>query len=187
MLKSNVQTAAFKNSIKGVIFKDLKTFDDSRGFFREVVRDTDEFFAEGFAQWSHSKMAKNTVKAWHFHHLQVDWWYVPFGIITVVLYDNREESPTFGSKLEFKLGQTDQDSEALTSVVKIPQGVLHGCKVLTESAHLFYITSKTYDPEDEGRFPFNSSYVPHNWGNNEEELIVADNDKKVHVPKYTRA
>jgi dTDP-4-dehydrorhamnose 3,5-epimerase len=171
--------------ISGVIFKDLKSFPDDRGFFRELVRETDDFFKEGFGQWSHSKMGKNTVKAWHYHHEQVDWWYLPFGVINTVLYDNREESPTYKRKMEFKMGDVDVDPEALTTVVKIPQGVLHGCKVLTETAHLFYITSKTYNPDDEGRFRFDSELVPHNWGN-PNELIIAERDKKDFVPTSPR-
>lgn len=174
-----------ENTISGVVFKNLKTFSDGRGFFRELVRSTDEFFAEGFAQWSHSLMQQNTVKAWHFHNLQVDWWYVGLGVIHAVLYDNREESPTYRRKIEFLLGEEHVNYSALRAVVKIPQGVLHGCKVLTESAHLFYITSQTYDLNDEGRYPFNSTLVPHTWGD-EAKLIVADNDRRTFVPKYER-
>lgn len=172
--------------IDGVVVKNLRTFKDDRGFFREVIRDTDEFFRGGFAQWSHSKMARNTVKAWHFHHRQTDWWYVGIGVIATVLYDNREESPTYRKKMEFKLGESELDSEAAEAVVRIPPGVLHGCKVLSDIAHLFYITSEVYNPEDEGRFPFNSSEVPHRWGENESELIVADNDRRVFIPPHPR-
>jgi dTDP-4-dehydrorhamnose 3,5-epimerase len=175
-----------ENAIQGVTIKELRTFSDGRGFFRELIRSTDSFFEEGFGQWSHSLMQKNTVKAWHFHNLQVDWWYVGLGIIHTVLYDNREESPTYRKKVEFLLGEGEANSLALHAVVKIPQGVLHGCKVLTDTAHLFYITSRTYDPNDEGRLPFNSDLVGHPWGD-ENKLIVADNDRRVFVPKYERS
>ncbi len=181
-----VSTPQFlSQSIHGVSIKELKTFPDDRGFFRELIRVTDPFFSEGFAQWSHSKMGKNTVKAWHFHHLQVDWWYVPFGLVQTVLYDNREESPTYQQKMEFFLGDAESGKDARSVVVKIPQGVIHGCKVLSDFAHLFYITSRTYDPNDEGRFPFNSGPVPHAWGN-ESELIVAPNDRKTFIPTGKR-
>lgn len=172
--------------IEGVVFKELKTHSDNRGFFREIVRKTDDFFGDGFAQWSHSKMAYNTVKAWHFHHLQIDWWYVPFGLIKTVLYDDRKESPTYGLKLDFLMGDAESHKEALSTVVKIPQGVIHGCQVLSDFAHLFYITSNTYDPEDEGRFPFNSELVPHTWQGDEKNFIVSDNDRRTHLPSYKR-
>lgn len=172
--------------IVGVTFKELKSHRDNRGFFREIIRNTDDLFEEGFGQWSHSKMAFNTVKAWHFHHLQVDWWYVPFGLINTILFDNREESPTFGTKLNFLMGDSESYRDALNIVLKIPQGVIHGCQVLSEFAHLFYITSNTYDPEDEGRFPFNSELIPHNWSGDEKDFIVSDNDRRTHIPNYKR-
>lgn len=192
MLESVMSSAAVEPNIQGVVFKELKSFPDQRGFFREVVRFNDPFFDDhgssgerSFAQWSHSKMAKNTVKAWHFHHRQIDWWYAPIGLLHVVLFDGREESPTYRTKMEFLLGETEFDDRAMTAVVRIPQGVLHGCKVVSEFAHLFYITSQTYNPEDEGRYPFDSSAVPHRWGDGE-ELIVAANDRREFQPTAPR-
>ncbi len=171
--------------ILGVEFKQLKTFPDDRGFFRELVRHTDDFFGNRFGQWSHSKMSHNTVKAWHYHHLQTDWWYVGIGVTQTVLIDNRAESPTYRAKLEFKMGDAEVDPEALACVVRIPPGVLHGCKTLTEYAHLFYITSQTYDPADEGRIPFNTPGMGHNWGD-ESALITSPKDRVFFEPGSPR-
>lgn len=184
MQQANTQRKA-SSEILGVEFKVLQTHPDQRGFFREVVRSSDAFFGEGFAQWSHSCMQRNTVKAWHFHHRQVDWWYCGIGVLEVALYDARPESDTRGNLLHFYLGQSEELPEAAAAVVKIPQGVLHGCKVLTESAHLFYITSEHYNPADEGRIPFNSEEVPFSWGQ-ELELIVAEKDTKLFIPPHPR-
>lgn len=171
--------------IADVEIKLLVSHGDDRGFFREVIRCTDDFFCEGgFAQWSHSKMERNVVKAWHYHHLQHDWWYVPIGLVETVLIDNREESLTYKNKLVFKMGEADKFGEDVNiACVKIPPGVLHGCKVLSEEAHLFYITSRIYDPDDEGRFPFNSDQIDHNWGAG---VITAENDRRIFVPKEKR-
>lgn len=185
MFSSFEDSSVKENQIEGVLFKNLRSYPDDRGFFREIVRYNDDFFSEGFAQWSHSKMGRNTVKAWHYHHLQVDWWYVGLGVIHTVLYDNRKESPTYSRKIEFKLGDREVDNGALEAVVRIPQGVLHGCKVLSDTAHLFYITSQSYNPNDEGRFPFNSDIVSHDWGE-ESSLIVAPNDRKAFEPTNPR-
>lgn len=174
-----------ESKIDGVQFKLLKSHGDDRGFFREIVRESDEqFYKGGFAQWSHSKMVRNTVKAWHYHHLQTDWWYIPVGEVEVVLYDNREEAPTFSAKLIFKLGETAKYGEdVFEALVRIPPGVLHGCRVLSPEAHLFYITSKEYNPEDEGRFPFNDPIAGHDWGS---DVIVAENDKRHFTPTAKR-
>ena len=40
--------------ISGVVSKNLTTHSDERGYFREIIRVTDDFFAEGFGQFSHS-------------------------------------------------------------------------------------------------------------------------------------
>ena len=185
--KMEVQTPTLpeNDAIAGVIFKSLKTHKDPRGFFREVVRSTDPLFEAGvFGQWSHSKMAKNVVKAWHYHHVQTDWWYLPIGKIQTVLYDNRPESPTYKKKLVFNMGDSSEFGEDTHEVcVKIPPGVLHGCKVLSDYAHLFYITSVTYDPNEEGRFPFNAAFVGHDWG---DEALTVENDRREFVPTSTR-
>ena len=170
------------NLIIGVSFKKIKSFPDQRGFFREIIRYNDPIF-EGynFAQWSHSKMTKNVVKAWHYHHVQLDWWYVPLGHIEAILIDNREESPTYKKKLIIPMGETN--SEESVVCVRIPQGVLHGCKVISEEAHLMYITSEIYNPNDEGRFPYNSEMVEHDWG---VEAITIENDRRTFTPTAER-
>jgi dTDP-4-dehydrorhamnose 3,5-epimerase len=177
-------TLAEYDEIIGVECKALKTFPDDRGFFREIIRSTDPLFSNGeFGQWSHSKMTKNVVKAWHYHHVQTDWWYVPLGQIRTVLYDNRSESPTFRRKMEILMGESSVNSEAVMTCIRIPPGVLHGCKVLSNEAHLFYITSHTYDPNEEGRLPFNSTLVDHDWG---PDVIVVENDRRTFVPTSAR-
>jgi len=170
--------------IFGVEIKDLTTHEDPRGFFREIIRHNDPFF-EGahFAQWSHSRMIMDVVKAWHYHHIQYDWWYLPIGKIRTVLIDNREESPTFKKTIEINMGEKRFGEDTRQVCVKIPPGVLHGCRVLSDEAHLFYITSEVYNPNEEGRFPFNNSPIPYNWGDG---ALTVENDRRTFVPHATR-
>lgn len=144
--------------IEGVVFKELQTNVDERGFFREVIRVADEFFEEGFGQWSHSMMHAGVIKAWHIHRHQVDWWYVALGVLKVALYDTRPEASTCGKLLEFFLGE-----HQAPKVVRIPAGVAHGCKVISGPVHLFYITSRVYDPSDEGRIPHDDPDIGYDW------------------------
>lgn len=145
--------------IEGVQLKQLTTHADERGFFREILRSTDEIFSEGFGQWSHSSMYSGVIKAWHIHGLQTDLFHVPLGVIKVVLCDLRGLwSPSTGLKgdnipdcVEYLLGDNQSPQ-----VLRIPPGVAHGLKVLQGPAHLFYITSHIYNPEDEGRIPFDA-------------------------------
>jgi dTDP-4-dehydrorhamnose 3,5-epimerase len=144
--------------IEGVTVKVLKTNVDERGYFREVIRVTDEFFSEGFGQWSHSKMYRDVIKAWHIHQQQIDWWYVPMGALKAVLHDLRKDSPSFRQTQEVFLGEQYGEK-----VLKIPPGVAHGCKVLSGEAHLFYITSNPYNPQDEGRLPHDDPAIGYDW------------------------
>ena len=177
-------------TIIGVEIKPLVSHPDQRGFFREIIRSSDSFFANGtsdqppFGQWSHSCMQQNVVKAWHYHHRQIDWWYCAIGQMETVLFDNRPESASYKHKMVFRMGDRARHGDDTFCVcVKIPPGVLHGLKVLSTEAHLFYITSQTYDSNEEGRFPFNSELVGHDWGDN---AITVENDRRTFVPTSTR-
>lgn len=144
--------------IEGVAVKSLVTHSDERGFFREVIRVTDDFFREGFGQWSHSVIYQGAAKAWHVHERQIDWWYVASGVLKVALYDGRRGSTTHGLTQEFILGDC-QPAIAL----KVPAGVAHGCRAISGPVHLFYVTSQVYDPTDEGRIPHGDSTIGYDW------------------------
>jgi dTDP-4-dehydrorhamnose 3,5-epimerase len=144
--------------INGVAVKKITKHPDERGYFLEIIRSTDGFFAEGFAQLSHSHMIDGVVKAWHIHKSQIDWWYVVSGNIKAVLYDPRIDSSTYKQINEFSLGV---DSDPM--VLKIPAGIAHGLKVLKGPADLIYVTSSVYNPEEEGRILYNDSSIGYDW------------------------
>ena len=144
--------------IDGVMIKELITHPDERGFFREIIRATDDLFGEGFGQWSHSLMYVGVAKAWHVHSQQVDWWYVAGGVLQVALYDTRPLSPSYREMMEFLMGDHQP-----ARVVRIPPGVAHGCKCISGPAHLMYVTSRVYDPADEGRIPHNDPAIGYDW------------------------
>ena len=144
--------------IEGVVLHELKTNLDERGYFREIIRVNDPFFAEGFGQWSHSLMYTGVAKAWHIHQKQIDWWYVPVGVLKVALHDCRESSPTYRKTQEFFLGENQK-----SMIVKIPQNVAHGCRCIQGPSHLFYITSFIYNPADEGRIPHDDKTIGYDW------------------------
>jgi dTDP-4-dehydrorhamnose 3,5-epimerase len=140
--------------IEGVEVKELVTLADERGFFREIIRETDPFFGH-FGQWSHSLMYTGSAKAWHLHQEQTDWWYA-IGSLKVALYDLRSDSPTKGHLLEMFLG------DRFAKCLKIPPGVAHGCRAL-ELSHLLYVTSSVYNPADEGRRPHDDGEIGYDW------------------------
>jgi dTDP-4-dehydrorhamnose 3,5-epimerase len=144
--------------INGVMLKDLQTHSDNRGFFREILRTDDHFFAEGFGQWSHSLMFDGVIKAWHYHDIQTDWWYVVSGVLRVGLYDLRESSSTHRNTMEVYLGDLQP-----ARVIKIPPGVAHGCKTVQGPVNLLYVTSRIYDPSDEKRLAFDDPNIAFDW------------------------
>jgi len=146
--------------ISGVVFKDLVTHVDERGYFRELVRVTDDFFKEGFGQWSHSLMYTGVTKAWHLHFKQTDWWYVASGVLKVALHDLRADSLTYRQTMDFLMGDYQP-----AKVVRIPLGVAHGCKAICGPVHLFYITSNVYNPDDEIRISHDDPQINFDWLN----------------------
>ena len=144
--------------IQGVVLKELLTHPDEWGFFREVIRVSDEFFKEGFGQFSHSLMYQGATKAWHIHQRQVDWWYVATGVLKVVLHDTRRDSPTHGETSEHLMGDNQS-----SCVLRVPPGVAHGCKAVGGIVNLLYVTSHVYDPTDEGRISHDDEGIGYDW------------------------
>ena len=144
--------------IEGVMLKNLITHTDERGFFREIIRVTDDCFKEGFGQLSVAQVNQGVVKAWHIHKKQVDWCYVASGVLKVVLHDARKGSPTFKEKMELLMGDNQP-----AAVLRIPTGVAHGYKCISGPALIFYVTSKVYDGADEGRIPHDDAQIGYDW------------------------
>ena len=78
--------------IDGVQVKKLKVIADERGRLMEILRSDDEIFG-GFGQVYMTTAYPGVVKAWHYHHEQDDCFTCVKGMMTLVLYDNREGSP----------------------------------------------------------------------------------------------
>lgn len=144
--------------IAGVAFKNLVTHADERGFFREVIRVTDDIFPQGFGQLSHSLVYAGVVKAWHGHKTQFQWTYVACGLLRVVLHDGRPASPSYRETMEFLMGDNQTPC-----VYLFPPGVMHGYRCIYGPAQVMYITSGTYDLEDEIRIPHTDASMGYDW------------------------
>lgn len=144
--------------IDGVVIKELVTHSDERGFFREILRASEDFFPESFGQLSHSHMFNGVIKAWHFHNIQTDLWYVCSGVLRVGMCDMREDSPTHMETVDMLMGDLQK-----AQWVKIPPGVAHGCKTVQGPVNLFYLTSHEYTPQDEIRIPYDDPRIDFDW------------------------
>ncbi|MCL4371173.1 MAG: dTDP-4-dehydrorhamnose 3,5-epimerase family protein [Chloroflexi bacterium] len=145
--------------IDGVKLKDLKPNADERGFLMEILRSDDEIF-ERFGQVYVSLNYPGVIRAWHYHKKQNDLFAVVKGMVKVVLYDSREDSPTRGEVNEIFLG------ERHNALLRIPVGVMHGYKTIgVEPSLLLNFPTEVYQREDpdEYRVPYNSPEIPYNW------------------------
>lgn len=145
--------------IKDVKTKQIKRYFDDRGFFSEIVKSGEETFVE-VKQTSYSFTFPGVIKAFHWHKKQTDVWFFVSGMAQVVLYDLRQDSPTYKETNVFYMGE---DNPIL---LFIPPGVVHGYQVLgNKPACLFYHTDQAYNPEDpdEQRMPFNDPEIGFDW------------------------
>ncbi len=141
-------------SIDGVEVLSLRRHVDDRGLFLEIYRNrasdpaSEELvrFFDGIevAQMNYSIVdLKTTVKGMHYHLKQTDVWFCPpDSKMKIVLWDLRAASPTSGQT------QTIVAGGGRDLWVKIPPGVAHGYRPLTDRCALFYIVTRPFDVHD---------------------------------------
>ncbi len=145
--------------IEGVKVKKLKPIADERGRLMEILRSDDKFF-EKFGQAYITVGYPGVVKGWHYHKKQTDCFCAICGMLKVVLYDPREDSPTKGEVNEFFMGIHNP------ILLRIPRLVYHGFKAVgTTEGIILNIPTEVYnyDNPDEYRVhPFDND-IPYNW------------------------
>jgi dTDP-4-dehydrorhamnose 3,5-epimerase len=140
--------------------KSLRVIPDERGYLMEMLRCDDEIY-QRFGQIYLSVVYPGVVKGWHYHKTQTDYFVVVRGMAKVVLYDAREDSPTYGEVNEFFLGERNP------TLLMIPPLVVHGMKgVSPEPACLINIPTQAYNYKnpDEFRIPPHTEEIPYEWG-----------------------
>ena len=145
--------------IQGVKVKKLKVILDERGRLMEMLRNDDELFIK-FGQVYLTTAYPGVIKAWHYHKIQTDHFVVVHGIMKIVLYDGRKDSPTFGQIDEYFAGVHNP------VLIQIPPMVMHGFKCISEhEAIVINCPTELYNYEspDEYRIDPRSSEIPYNW------------------------
>jgi len=145
--------------IEGVKVRKLRLIPDERGFLMEMVRsDWEEY--EKFGQTYITAVYPGVVKGWHYHKIQTDHFVCVHGMAKVVLYDSREDSPTHGEINEFFMGTLNP------IMLKIPKGVMHGFKGISEEMTLIVNVPTelyNYQEPDEYRLPAHTDQIPYDW------------------------
>jgi dTDP-4-dehydrorhamnose 3,5-epimerase len=145
--------------IEGVMFKKLKVIPDERGRLMELLRTDDEMF-KGFGQVYITTAYPGVVKGWHFHKKQYDNMAIIKGMMKIVLYDSRSNSPTFGEINEFFAGEHNP------LLLHIPPYVYHGFKCISAEEAIVVNTPTelyNYHKPDEFRISPYKNNIPYDW------------------------
>jgi len=145
--------------IHGVKIKSLKMIPDERGRLMELLRSDDDLFLK-FGQVYMTTAYPGVVKGWHYHQKQTDNFVVIQGMMKVVLYDDRPESPTRGQVNEFFMGDYNP------MLLSIPNLVIHGFKCISQhEAILINCPTEVYNYNnpDEYRIDPHNNDIPYKW------------------------
>ena len=100
------------------------------------------------------------IGAWSCHTRSVDRLFVNQGLLKVVLFDGRDDSPTSGLVSELDVG------DARPTFLVIPIGVWHGIQNIGPSdALMLNYPTRAYDYEDPDhwRLPYDTPEIPYAW------------------------
>jgi dTDP-4-dehydrorhamnose 3,5-epimerase len=139
--------------------KELRVIPDERGRLMEILRSDDDLFTR-FGQIYMTTTYAGVVKAWHLHRNQTDNVACIHGMVKLVLFDPREDSPTRGMVEEIFMG------EHHPVLVQIPKGVYHGWKgVSQEESIVVNVPTELYRYEDpdEVRLDPHDNDIPYDW------------------------
>ncbi len=144
--------------IDGVIITELRQISDERGAVLHMLRcDAPEFVR--FGECYFSEVLPGAIKAWKRHRAQTQHLAVPVGRIRLVIYDDRESSPTRGNLQVLELGRPDAYLR-----LRIPPGLWYGFACISATpALLANCADLPHDPADSELWPANDSTIPYAW------------------------
>lgn len=153
--------AAKLGPIDGVQIIPLRRIPDERGTVMHMLRRTDPHFTE-FGEIYFSTIYPGVVKGWHRHTTMTLNYACIHGRIKLVIYDERDGSPTKGALMERFLGTDDY------SLVIIPPDLWNGFKGIgSEPAIVANCATLPHDPDEAKRLqhrldPFDN-HIPYDW------------------------
>lgn len=143
--------------IDGVLVHPLRQITDERGKVMHMMRCDDPHF-EQFGEIYFSVVYPNVIKGWHLHKEMTLNYAVVSGMIKLVLYDDRANSPTKGELQELFIGESNY------CLVRIPPGIWNGFKGIgVTPAIVANCSTIPHYPDEIVRLdPFDNS-IPYTW------------------------
>ena len=122
-----------EGSIKGVVFKPLKRWEDARGWIIEMFRGDELDSADIPAMAYVSQTLPGVVRGPHEHRVQTDLFvFAGPGDFKLHLWDNRAGSPTLGNKQTVLVGESN------VQAVIIPPGVVHAYRAVSQTPSVMF-------------------------------------------------
>ena len=135
----------------------LRRIPDERGAVFHMLREDSPVF-ERFGEIYFSTVYPGVVKGWHLHKRMTLNYAVPSGMIKLVCYDDREDSPSRGAVQELHVGELNY------ALVTIPPLVWNGFKGEgVTPALVANCATIAHDPDEIERLdPFEND-IPYDW------------------------
>jgi dTDP-4-dehydrorhamnose 3,5-epimerase len=151
--------STLQGAIEGVLVREMKNVVKSSGdVLCEIFRRDWMLGDGGVEQVFQSVMNPGNISGWHVHHLTTDRLFASQGLLQIVLFDGRQNSPTHRRINEFRFGAPRP------ALVVIPPGVFHGVRNISqEPAVLLNLVDRAYQYEDPDhwRLPLDTDKIPY--------------------------
>jgi dTDP-4-dehydrorhamnose 3,5-epimerase len=150
--------------IEGVIYRQVRPVPHEDGALVEIARAEWTELVQPIVQVHLTTTLAGRKRAWGLHQRSADRLFVVKGLVSLVIYDGRHESPTWGLVNEFKM------SERNPGLVVIPPNLYHGwANIGIDEALIVNMPSVQYDYDGPDAFdlPYDSeqaaAVVPFRW------------------------
>lgn len=148
--------------IAGALFQPLEVIPTAGGPVLRMLRPDSPLlpdFSKGFGEIYFSEVLPGAVKAWKRHRRQTQHFAVPVGLLKIVLYDSRLDSPSKNALCQFLLGRPEH-----YGLLRIPVGVWYGFTAVGSGRALICNCADiAHDPTEGERLPLDDSSIPYAW------------------------
>jgi dTDP-4-dehydrorhamnose 3,5-epimerase len=145
------------NQIHDITVSPLRRIPDERGAVFHMLREDSPVFTR-FGEIYFSLVYPQVVKAWHIHSEMTLNYAVPVGMIKLVCYDDRPDSPSKGVVQEFHIGELNY------ALVTIPPNVWNGFKGAGSGPALVANCATTpHSPSEIQRMDPFTNDIPYDW------------------------
>jgi dTDP-4-dehydrorhamnose 3,5-epimerase len=144
--------------IDGVLVRPAGTIADDRGTICEIFNPAWGFTADDLVYAYEATIRPGVTKGWIVHLESDDRLFFLYGSSRVVLYDAREDSPTYGAVNQIYFDAANR------GLLRIPHGVFHAVQNLgTDTAAFVNLPTRPYDhaDPDKYRLPLDSALIPY--------------------------